>query len=125
MEFLGDGEEPAPRLQDARLGDPERTRDEILAGIDCLAEAGVVHTDLSPFNILMVDGEPRFIDFARALRVDRLGSAPWMRLTEASESLRKSTEGLERYFRRYRVPFDGTGLRRTILERLDRFGVFG
>jgi serine/threonine-protein kinase RIO1 len=125
MEFVGTDEEPAPRLQDARLSDPQGTRTEIPEGIDRIAGAGVVHTDLSPFNILLHDDRPGFIDFARAPRADRLGASPWIQLTEASDSLRRSTDALERCFRRHRVGFDGSGLCRPILERLDRFGVFG
>src|SRR5213082_2429388 len=72
MRYIGN-EAPAPRLHDVRLESPESFLRTVLAGVDALAHAGIVHGDLSAFNIL-VDGErPWFIDFSEAVRVDRLG----------------------------------------------------
>ncbi len=83
MEYIGNGTGPAPQLRRTTLVDPGGFAAHLLEGIEALASAGIVHTDLSPFNILVHQGAPWIIDLGRGLRVDRLGAAPWMRLDEA------------------------------------------
>jgi serine/threonine-protein kinase RIO1 len=122
MEFVGDEDGPAPQLRRVRLDDPARVAQELMEGIDTLAAGGIVHTDLSPFNILLHEGHPWIIDLGRGLRVDRLGSPPWVRLGQARAALESSLALLERYFARYDAPFDARGLLTTILSRIDRFG---
>ena len=123
MEFVGDADGPAPQLRRTRLEAPEEFARELLAAIDDLAHAGVVHTDLSPFNILVHRGHPVIIDLGKGLRVDRLGASPWIRLNEARTALEHALETLRRYFGRYGVPFETEGLLAQILRDIDRFGV--
>jgi serine/threonine-protein kinase RIO1 len=125
MEFVGTVDGPAPQLRKVTLEEPEGFARELLDAIDTLAAGGIVHTDLSPFNILVHEGHPWIIDLGRGLRVDRLGGSPWIRLSEARTALTRSLEVLERYFARYRVTFDSRNLLETILKRVDRFGVGG
>lgn len=66
----------------------------MLSGIEDLAKAGVVHSYLSPYNILVYEGRPWFIDLSEAIRVDRLGYSHWQRLDAARKALR---HGLERF----------------------------
>ena len=124
MRYLGDESGPAPRLVDVRLEDPEPVLQEILAGIEAMARAGVVHTDLSAFNILMHDGHPWFIDLSEALRVDRTGTAPWVRLTEASAMLAHGLHALQKYFRKDGLTIDVAPIVSRIIDSLDRFRVF-
>jgi RIO kinase 1 len=123
MEYVGDANGPAPQLRRTQLDAPEEFARELRAGIDDLAHAGVVHTDLSPFNILVHDGHPVIIDLGKGLRVDRLGASPWIRLNEARVALEHALETLRRYFARYGVPFETRELRDQILHDIDRFGV--
>ena len=123
MRYLGDEHSPAPRLQDVCLEDPETFLDFVLAGVQRLARAGVVHGDLSAFNILVHRADAWFIDFSEALRVDRLGGSPWMRLSEARDALTRGLESLRGYFRRYRLEFEAEDYRDRIIESLDRFNV--
>jgi serine/threonine-protein kinase RIO1 len=123
MEYVGDGEGPAPQLRRARLEDPASFARALLDGIRDLAHSGVVHTDLSPFNILVHRGRPVIIDLGKGLRVDRLGNPPWVRLAEARTALSHALETLRRYFERYDVPFDTTDLLAEILQEIDKFGV--
>jgi len=123
MRYLGDDAGPAPRLHDVRLEDPPEFLDRVLAGIEALARAGVVHGDMSAFNILVHDGDPWFIDLSEGVRVDRSGAAPWRRLTLASEALRQGLAALQVYFRKYRVSIDVESVRARTMEFLDRFGV--
>jgi len=123
MQYLGAAEGAAPTLQHVALEDPARFRDLTLAGIEDLAGAGIVHTDLSPFNILVHDGEPWFIDFASALRIDRLGTSPWIRLEKALAAMRHGLGALDRYFHRYGLSIDVEDAIRTSRVQFDRFGV--
>ncbi len=123
MRYLGGDEGPAPRLHDVRLAEPEPFLAAVLEGVESLARAGVVHGDLSAYNILVHGAQPWFIDFSEALRVDRLGSSPWVRLTEARQALTRGLEALQTYSRRHGLAFEMEARRDRIIESLDRFHV--
>jgi serine/threonine-protein kinase RIO1 len=91
--------------------------------VEDLAHAGVVHTDLSPFNVLVDRERPVIIDLGKGLRVDRLGGSPWIRLAEARSALAHGLEALRRYFARYGVPFETDAVTAQIVREIDRFGV--
>jgi serine/threonine-protein kinase RIO1 len=123
LRYLGDEHGPSPKLQEVRLHHPELFLDKILQGVEDLAKAGVVHTDLSAFNILVHEGEPWFIDFSEALRVDRTGDAPWMRLEQARAALQSGLSALQKYFNKYGLQIDTGSRVSRIVRSLDRFGV--
>jgi RIO kinase 1 len=123
MRYVGDTNGPAPRMSDAELSDPGDFLEQVLDGVVQLAGAGVVHADLSAYNILCFDGYPWFIDFSEAIRVDRTGDIPWMRLEEARSALERGMAALGKYFRRYGLGFDQRELADRIIFSLDRFGV--
>jgi serine/threonine-protein kinase RIO1 len=123
MRYLGDGDGPAPRLKEVRLDSPEAFLDMVLNGVESLAGAGVVHGDLSAYNILVHQGRPWFIDFSEAIRVDRIGMAPWVRLTEASKALTHGLDALQGYFRKYELSIDVEPLVSRLVDSLDKFKV--
>lgn len=123
MRFIGDEDGPAPRLNDVRLEDPEGSLKDVLAGVIALAEAGVVHSDLSAYNILIHRGEPWFIDLSQGLRVDRTGDNPWMHLTEARMYLERGLSALQKYYGRYGLVIEPADLIDGIIASRDRFGV--
>jgi RIO kinase 1 len=123
MRYLGEPDEPAPRLHDVRLEAPEDFLQAVLAGVDSLAAAGIVHSDLSAFNVLIHEGRPWFIDFSDAILVDRTGGVPWIRLTQAREALIHGFQALGKYFGRYHLPIDAEPRADRIVGSLDRFGV--
>ena len=123
MRYLGDGDGPAPRLHDVRLDQPAAFLEKVLEAVEALARAGVVHSDLSPFNILVFRGEPWLIDLAGAIRVDRTGTSPWVRLVEAREALVRGGAALGSYFRRYGCAIDSEGLADRVVASRDRFHV--
>jgi len=65
MELIG-GDEPAPQLKDAPPRHPEEFFEKVITAMVKLQRAGLVHSDLSAFNILNHDEEPVFIDFSQA-----------------------------------------------------------
>jgi RIO kinase 1 len=122
MRYLGEPDAPAPRLHDVRLPAPAEFMEAVLTGVDKLAVAGVVHSDLSAFNILVYEGRPFFIDFSGAIRVDRTGGVPWIRLTQARDALVHGYRALGNYFRRYGLVIDAESFVDRIIVSLDRFG---
>jgi RIO kinase 1 len=71
MELLGDADTVAPRLSDVKLTESEarETFDAVLKSVEIFWECGVVHADLSEFNILWWKSRPYIIDFPQS--VDR------------------------------------------------------
>jgi RIO kinase 1 len=67
MEFLGKDFEPAPRLCDIVLEKPEKIFKLVIQYIDLLYKNGLIHGDLSAYNILFFDEKPYFIDFSQGV----------------------------------------------------------
>jgi len=122
MRYLDQDGGPAPRLQDRPPDDPAKMLEMVTQGVLALGKAGVVHTDLSPYNILVKDGRPWFIDLSEAIRVDRIGDTPWIRLTEAERALRNGVRSLDQYFGRFDLAVDDR-IVAELVEEWDRFGV--
>ncbi|HLF07101.1 MAG TPA: RIO1 family regulatory kinase/ATPase [Thermoplasmata archaeon] len=125
MRWLGDENRPAPRLVDVELEDAAAFRDLLLDAVERMALAGVVHTDLSAYNVLVHDELPWFIDLAEALRVDRLGSPPWFRLRESEAALERGMNALQKYFRRMGADFDAVEEASKVLRLIDKKGILG
>ena len=123
MQYLGTPDAVAPMLQHVRLEDPEEFLRATLSGVEGLAESGIVHSDLSPFNILVFQHQPWFIDLAAGIRVDRLGNPAWVRLNEALHPLEAGTRALHRYFRRYGLEVDTAELLARVRAKIDLFRV--
>ena len=123
MRYLGDGSGAAPLLRHATLDDPDGFLRATVDGIVDLAGAGLVHSDLSPFNILVFEGQPWFIDLAAGIRVDRLGWPPWERLATALAALRHGARTLDRHFRRYGLTLDEGALLERVQTEIDRFRI--
>lgn len=65
MEYVGDGEQPAPTLIEVKLG-PEEAKpvfNEVMRNIEVMLQNDLVHGDLSAYNILYWEGEVTLIDF--------------------------------------------------------------
>ena len=72
MEFIGDEAGAAPMLTHVRLTRPEAERayQRLLEDLAIMLDCGLVHGDLSAFNILYHQGLPRIIDLPQAVEVD-------------------------------------------------------
>ncbi|HDN81137.1 MAG: serine protein kinase RIO [Methanomicrobia archaeon] len=64
MQFLGRKGVPYPRMKDIGPKDPEKDFEEIIDRIKTMYDIGIVHSDLSEYNIL-VNKEMYFIDFSQ------------------------------------------------------------
>ena len=79
MEFMGEGERPFPQLRNAEIGDPEDIYRQVVDFISGLyTKAGLVHADLSEFNILLGD-RPYVIDMGQSVTVDHPAAFRFLR----------------------------------------------
>jgi RIO kinase 1 len=71
MEFIGTDGVAAPILQQMAIREPDALRDELALQIRrMVADAHLVHGDLSPYNVLLHEGQPVLIDVAQAIPSD-------------------------------------------------------
>ncbi len=70
MEFIGTEGKPAGMLRDTELREPGRTLAQILDQAGMLLAHGLVHADLSEYNVLMKQDVPYLIDFGQAVSVE-------------------------------------------------------
>ena len=97
MEFLGHEGVPYSTLKETGSLDPQKDFELILEDVAKLYAAGIVHADLSEFNILMDDRGPYLIDVGQAV----LLSHP-----QAEDFLRHDIENLVKYFSHHGVKAD-------------------
>jgi RIO kinase 1 len=91
MEFIG-LHDPAPELKNHPAKDPKKFFDKVIVNMKKLFSVGLIHGDLSPFNILNHDEEPVFIDFSQGTMKDA---------SNAKELLRRDVKNICIYFRKY------------------------
>lgn len=94
MEFLGD-EEAAPRLKDVELSmeQAQSAFEDILNSLRIFFDNGIVHADLSAFNILWWKNKPYIIDFPQAIDVRNNPNRDML--------LRRDIDNICSYFERY------------------------
>lgn len=92
MEFIGDGGVPAPLLKDVALRAPVRVYKKIIAYMRALyRNAGLVHGDMSEYNVMVWKGEPVIFDLSQAVAKEH---------PMAESFLRRDISVLNNYFRR-------------------------
>lgn len=95
MEFIGHDRQPAPLLKDVSLTNPRKVYVEIIDAMKKMfSQAELIHSDLSPFNILFHNDKPVIIDLGQAV----LKSHP-----RAAEFLRRDIHTITKYFKRYKI----------------------
>jgi RIO kinase 1 len=96
MESIG-GNSPAGQLKDKRPKNPKEFSELVLASIKDLAVLGLVHGDLSEFNILNNNEKPYFIDFSQGTSIDD---------PNAFEYLKRDLENVSKFFSKMKVVID-------------------
>ena len=92
MNFIGKRGERAPLMKETVLADPKRTFKLLLTYLRRLySKAGLVHADLSEYNIMIWKSKPVVFDVAQSV----LTNHPM-----ADRFLRRDLENLHRYFKR-------------------------
>jgi RIO kinase 1 len=104
LEYIGDDSRSAPTLGQARMSrtETESAAEQLVDGLRSLMEVGIVHGDLSAFNLLWWDGRLQFIDFPQA--VD-LALNP-----HGLEFLHRDLENVTSWFQRRGVALDPAAL---------------
>jgi RIO kinase 1 len=95
-EFIGD-EEVAPPLKDTRPEDPKQFLKEVIKQMKLLYRCGLVHGDLSAFNILNYNGKPILIDFSQSTLV---------RTPNSLELLERDVKNVLQFFKKLGVKAD-------------------
>lgn len=106
MEFVGEGDVPAPRLADVRLGsgDADSAFEQAVAILRRLGALGLVHGDLSTYNLLWHRCEVWLIDVPQM-----------MPATRAARSLfERDVRSLTTSFRRHGIEVDPAVLTRSL-----------
>lgn len=94
MSFIGEGGIVAPRLIDIIPDDPKELYKLVLKNLKNLLKAGLVHGDLSAYNILLFD-EPYFIDFSHGTT---------LKSQSALELLKRDIKNINSYFSKLNIP---------------------
>lgn len=94
MDFLGE-KEPAPRLVDIKITKDlaQIFFDEIINSVETMVKCGVVHGDLSPYNILIWQNKTYIIDFPQAVDIRTNPNY--------SEFLRRDLNNIVKFFQKY------------------------
>jgi RIO kinase 1 len=91
MSFLGEGECPYPQMKNAEIEDPAPVYESVMGMIDTLyKKAGLVHGDLSEFNILYSD-QPYLIDMGQSVTRDH---------PRALQFLMRDIRNMNRFFKK-------------------------
>jgi len=107
MEFIGrDG--PAPKLKDDRPENPQEFFDKTVKCIKALYGAGLIHADLSEFNILNFEEEPVFIDFSQSTTTAH---------PQAREFLERDVHNIVKFFRKLGVKADEKEILENIIKK--------
>ena len=91
LEFIGDKGMIAPKLKDQLPKNPRDFFDKIISNMKKLHKAGLVHADLSAFNILNYNENPVFIDFSQASTLES---------SRANEYLDRDVRNICTFFRK-------------------------
>ena len=75
MDLIG---EPALKVKDHYPKDPDKFYADTIKEIIKLAKVGLVHADLSQFNILNYKEKPVLIDFSQTTLLDSIGAKEYM-----------------------------------------------
>ncbi|QLC33293.1 serine protein kinase RIO [Halarchaeum sp. CBA1220] len=101
MELIGEATDPAPTLHDVTLENPETAYDVVREYMRRLHSAGLVHGDLSEYNIVVHDGDLTVIDVGQAVTVHH---------GNAEEFLRRDCENVASFFSRQGIDADADEL---------------
>jgi RIO kinase 1 len=100
MEFIGDEEQAAPKLAQARLSTDELASawEQLTASLVALTMAGYVHADLSTYNLLWWEGRVVMIDLPQAVE--------FTTNSDAFDLLHRDVANVGDWFSRHGVPVD-------------------
>lgn len=109
MEYVGDLERPAPMLKDVLVKNPKELFGTLIDFISKMyKKAGLVHSDMSAFNILIHKNKPYLID---------LGQGVLLEHPQAYEFLKRDIYNIVQYFKKYDIETDEMKIYKDITEK--------
>lgn len=111
MQYFGDEHMPAPTLSEVTL-DPDEVPAifrAVVRNIELMLSQGVIHGDLSAYNMLYWEGQPIVIDFPQVV--------PLRGNSHAQSILRRDVERVCDYFADYGIQTNAAALARTLWTR--------
>ncbi|MEM3839139.1 MAG: serine protein kinase RIO [Candidatus Micrarchaeaceae archaeon] len=109
MEFIGEDGKCSPTLKECGSRNPNETLKSILNDIKLLYKGGLVHGDISEYNILMKGDVPYIIDFGQAVSIGH---------PRSGEFLMRDIDTITGFFRkRYGIESDAQKLFESIMKR--------
>lgn len=106
LEFIGN-DEIAPRVKDQKPKNPKRFLREVVHNMRLMYSAGLVHADLSPFNILNFNEKPVFIDFSQCSTLNH---------PKAQEFFERDIRNIAVFFRKLGLDIDEGKIKREIIK---------
>lgn len=110
MEFIGSDGERAKRLTEVHIENPETAYEVLREYIRRLYDAGLVHGDLSPFNVLFHAGQLVVIDVGQAVTIHH---------PESRSFLERDCDNVANFFAKQGVDTDGEQLLSWVLANAD------
>lgn len=107
MELVGHPDERARRLTEVTVENPQTAYEVVVEYMRRLYSAGIVHGDLSEYNIVVHDGELHLIDFGQSVTVYH---------PNAAEFLERDCRNVATFFARLGVSVTPDALQKTITE---------
>ena len=108
LEFVGDKGVIAPKLKDEIPKNPKDFFDKIITNMKKLHKAGLVHADLSAFNILNYNETPVFIDFSQCTTLES---------SRADEYLERDIKNICNFFRKLKLKVDEGKVKREVTKQ--------
>ena len=105
LEFIGKEDTISHRLSVDPPKDPKSFFNKIVINIRKLYKAGLVHADLSPFNILNSNEDPIFIDFSQTTTLDD---------SRAKEYLERDVKNICTFFKKLGLKLEETKVLKKI-----------
>ena len=107
MEFIGDEDGAARKLKDRKPEEPEKYFKEVVEQMRRLYKAGLVHADLSGFNILNFDEKPVLIDMSQTTPLDN---------PNARDFLKRDVHNICTLFKKWDVKADEEDVLKKIIK---------
>jgi RIO kinase 1 len=111
MEYIGDLDRPAPSLVETSLsaGQARHSFDTLLKAVEDMLTLGIVHADLSAYNVLFWDNRPVIIDFPQVID-PRQNPDGWSLFA-------RDVERLCQHFSKYGIRTNPASLAKSIWDR--------
>jgi len=106
LEFIGHDGFIAPKLKDSIPKNPKEFFEKIISNMGKLHKAGLVHADLSAFNILNYSENPVFIDFSQCTTLSA---------SRANEFLERDIRNMCNFFRKIGLNADEINIKKQII----------